>query len=237
MAHKQAYHTDQNVIEKARGFWENYSKPISYVGAAIIVVIAGWMIYTYMILEPNVKKANNEVYVTQRYFSQFVSSTDDSAKLMLATKVLNGDGAHPGALRIISKYSRTAAGNLCQYYAGACYLAIGQYDKALSHLKSFDADGATQIGSRAFGMMGDASAELKKNDNALDYYTKAANVNTKDDFTSSEYLFRAALFAHAIGKDKEAIKLFKKLKENYPMTEKASNADRYLARLGVFTEK
>ena len=45
-------------------------------------------------------------------------------------------------------------------------------------------------------MMGDASAELNKNDDALDYYKKAANVNDKDEFTSSEFLFRAALFAN-----------------------------------------
>lgn len=237
MAHKQEKHTEVNVAEKARGFWDEYSKAISYAGSALIVILAGWLIYKYMIREPNIKKANDVVFVTQKYFSEFANSTDDSLRLQLAAKVLNGDGINPGALKIISEYGSSPAANLCQYYAGACYLGIGQFDKALNHLKKFDGDGASQIKSRAYGMMGDASAELKKSDKALDYYTKAAKVNTKDDFTSSEYLFRAALFANSVGKDKESIKLFKELKEKYPLTERAASADRYLARLGVFTEK
>jgi tetratricopeptide (TPR) repeat protein len=154
----------------------------------------------------------------------------------LAAKVLNGDGINPGALKIISSYGGTPASNLCQYYAGACYLSLGQFDKALSYLKKFDAGGASQIESRHYGMMGDASAELKKNDDALGYYKKAADVNTKDDFTSSEFLFRAAAFAMSTGKTKDAIDLFKELKQKYPLTDKGANADRYLAKLGQFSE-
>ncbi|MBS1737201.1 MAG: hypothetical protein JSS98_11445, partial [Bacteroidetes bacterium] len=106
----------------------------------------------------------------------------------------------------------------------------------IQYLKNFDGNGATQIQSRAYGMMGDASAELNKNDDALDYYKKAANVNTKDEFTSSEYLFRAGLFAQSLGKKKDALELFKKVKNDYPLSEKAANIDRYLARLGEVSE-
>ena len=65
---------------------------------------------------------------------------------------------------------------------------------------------------------------------------KAANVNDKDEFTSSEYLFRAALFAQSTGKTKDAIELFKKIKEEYPLSDKAAEVDRYLAKLGEFSE-
>ena len=85
-------------------------------------------------------------------------------------------------------------------------------------------------------MIGDASAELKKNDDALEYYKKAANVDDKDEYTSSEFLFRAALFAESTGNKKEAVDLFKKIKEQYPASEKAADVDRYLARLGDFSE-
>lgn len=222
-------------VEKLRGFWEDYRKPVTFIGLAVIVLVAGFMIYKYMFQLPKNEKANDVVFVTQKYFADFTSATD-SSKALLAAKVLNGDGVNPGALKIMNDYSGTDAANLCEYYAGACYLHLGQFDKAIQYLKSFDADGATQIKSRSFGMMGDASAELNKNDDALDYYKKAANVNEKDDFTSSEFLFRAALFAEATGKTKEAIDLFKKLKTNYPLSEKATDADRYLAKLGEFSE-
>jgi len=235
MADKKVQKKEVDVVEKARGFWEDYSKPISYIGSAIILIVAAWLIYKYMFKVPEQEKADKVVFVTQKYFSEFTNATD-SAKIMLATKVLNGDGVNPGALKIINQYSGTPAANLCEYYAGACYLHLGQFQKSIKYLKDFDANRATQIKSRALGMMGDASAELNKNDDALSYYKKAADVNTKDDFTSSEFLFRAALFAESTGKTKDAIDLFKKIKTDYPLTEKAADVNRYLARLGDFSE-
>ena len=235
MSDKRAHHTNVDIVEKARGFWEDYSKPVSYIGSAIIVLLAGWLIYKYMFKVPKDQKADDIVFVTQKYFTQFTNSTD-SSKALLAAKCLNGDGVNPGALKIINNYPGSAAANLCEYYAGACYLHLGQFDKAIKFLKNFDAGGATQIESRAYGMIADASAELNKNDEAFSFYKKAAEVNTKDEFTSSEFLFRAALFAQATGKTKEAVDLFKKLKTDYPLSEKATDADRYLARLGEFSE-
>jgi tetratricopeptide (TPR) repeat protein len=235
MADKKSYKQEVDVLQKARGFWDQYSKPITYIASAIIVVLVAWLVYKYMFKVPEQEKADKVVFVTQKYFTEFTTATD-SAKLLMATKVLNGDGTNPGALRIIDQYSGTPAANLCEYYAGACYLQLGQYEKSIKYLKDFDANGATQIQSRALGMIGDAYAEMNKNDDALNYYKKAAAVNEKDDFTSSEYLFRAALFAQTVGKTKDAIDLFKKIKTDYPLTEKAANVDRYLAKLGDFSE-
>lgn len=235
MAAKKGHKQDVDVVERARGFWAEYNKPISYIGSVIVILFVGWMIYKYMFKVPKQEKADKVVYVTQKYFSDFTTATD-SAKILLATKVLNGDGRNPGALRIINEYSGTPAANLCEYYAGTCYLQLGQFAKSIKYLKNFDANGADQIKSRALGMMGDASAELNKNDDALDYYQKAANVNEEDTYTSSEFLFRAALFAESIGKQKEAIDMFKKIKTDYPLTEKAADVDRYLAKLGQFSE-
>ncbi|MEO9144620.1 MAG: tetratricopeptide repeat protein [Ginsengibacter sp.] len=224
-----------DVIEKALGFWEEFKKPITYIGSLIILLFAAWLIYKYMFSIPKQEKADKVVFVTQKYFTEFTSATD-SAKILLAARVLNGDGVNPGALKIINHYSGTPAANLCEYYAGSCYLQLGQFEKSIKYLKDFDANGATQIESRALGMIGDASAELNKNEDALSYYKKAAAVNDKDEFTSSEFLFRAALFAQSMGKTKDAIDLFKKIKTEYPLSEKAADVDRYLAKLGDFSD-
>ena len=235
MSDIKTHKAEVDIVERARGFWDDYNKPVMYIGSAIILLLAGWMIYKYMFKVPKDQKANDVVFVTQKYFAEFSNATD-SSKALLAAKCLNGDGVNPGALKIINNYSGSAAANLCEYYAGACYLHLGQFDKAIKFLKDFDASGATQIQSRAYGMIGDASAELNKNDDALSYYKKAADVNTKDEYTSSEYLFRAALFAQSSGKTKDAIDLFKKLKSDFPLTEKANDVDRYLAKLGEVSE-
>ena len=233
MAAKATQQIEIDPIQRARGFWLNYNKPLIYIGTAVIVILAGWLVYKYMFKLPKEDKANDAVFITQKYFSDFSNGQgSDSAKALQAAKVLNGDGRNDGALRIINKYAGTAAANLCEYYAGACYLHLHQYAKAIKFLKDFDADGATQIKSRAYGMIGDAYSELKKNTDALDYYKKAANVNGKDEFTTPEYLFRAALFAETIGKKQDAIDLYKRIKKDYPLSDRAANVDKYLARLG-----
>ncbi len=236
MAEKKVQETkttkaDVDVVTRARGFWVKNSKPIIYISTLVIILAGGWLIYKYMIKLPKEEKANDAVFVVQKYFSEFSNAPSDSAKAIFANAVLNGDGANSGALKFISKYDGTDAANLCHYYAGASYLFLKQFDKAIKQLKDFHT-AAHQIQSRAYGMLGDASAELKKNNDALDYYRKAADVNDKDEFTSSEFLFRAALFAETIGKKQEAIDLYKKIKKVYPTTDKAANIDRYLARLG-----
>lgn len=227
--------TEHPVVTRAKGFWTNYSKPVIYLSSAIILLAVGWLIYKYMVKLPKEQKANDLVFVTQKYFNDFTSAPNDTLKAGLAEKCLNGDGTSSGALRIISKYSGTNAANLCEYYAGAIYLYLKQFDKAIKHLKNFST-GASQIQSRAYGMIGDAYAELKKNNDALDYYKKAAYLNEKDEFTTSEFLFRAGLFAETIGKRKDAIELYKKIKDDYPLSDKASSIDRYLARLGEVSE-
>ena len=188
-----------------------------------------------MVKLPKEEKANDAVFVVQKYFAEFSNAQTDSSKTTLANVVLNGDGANSGALKFISKYDGTNAANLCNYYAGGSYLYLKQFDKAIKYLKDFSTD-ATQIRSRGYGMIGDAYAELKKNSDALDYYKKAAAVNEKDEFTSPEFLLRAGMFAESIGNKKEAIELYKKIKANYPLTDRAANIDRYLARLGEVGE-
>jgi len=236
IVHEPKVHkTDVDVVTRAKSLWDKNSKPIIYISTAIILLVGGWLVYKYMFKLPKEQKANDAVFVVQKYFSEFSNAPADSLKAPMANRVLNGDGGNSGALKFISKYDGTNAANLCRYYAGASYLHLKQFDKAIKYLKDFNTD-ATQIKSRAFGMIGDAYAELKKNGDALDYYKKAADVNNKDEFTSSEFLFRAGLFAETIGKKQDAIDLYKKIKNDYPLTDKAANIDRYLARLGEVAE-
>ncbi len=235
MIEKKTEKTEVNVVDRARGFWANFSKPIIYVGGAIILLVGGWLGYKYLIQAPKNQQANDAVFVTQKYFAEFSNAPSDSSKKIIAERVLNGDGSNLGALKVISKFSGTDAANLCEYYAGACYLNLKQFDKAIKYLKAYNTE-ANQIKSRAYGMIGDAYAEQKKNGDAFEYYKKAADVNKKDEFTTSEFLFRAAMFAESIGKTKDAVSLYKEIRDDYPTSDKAANVEKYLARLGEVSE-
>ena len=224
--------TDTAVIHRARGFWEKNSRPIIIAGPVIILAIAGWYGYQEFIKKPKEREANEKIFAAESLFDKMASTAGfnkDSASI-----VINGkeDQNITGVLTVIKNFGGTKAGNRARYIAGATYLHLKDFPKAISHLKEFDGNGAHQVQSKAYIMLGHAYAEQNKTEDALDYYKKAAAVNKKDEGTSSEALFLAASYADATGNKKEAIDLFTKLKAEYPAA-KSVEVDKYLARLGI----
>jgi predicted negative regulator of RcsB-dependent stress response len=211
------------VIDRAKNFWDRNNRTITIVGLAIILLGGGYLAYKKFFKEPNEIKASEAIFKAEDY------NRMDSLNM-----ALNGDGINPGFLKIISQYGGTKAGELAHFYAGSIYLQMGDAAKAQKHLADFDTD-AKQIQARAYKLLGDAYAEQGKNSDALNNYKKAAHHFEKDEMNSSEYLFMAAYFADRVVKDqKEAIALFKELKDKYSKTEKGFEADKYLAQLGVY---
>jgi TolA-binding protein len=237
MAEKQAKAEMEaaDVIEKARGFWAKYSKLIIVASSVVIVLTGGYLVYKYMFQIPNEKKANDLIFPAEKLFGKM--STESNFGKDTVNIVLNGDKATgvTGLLKIISSYGSTPAGNRAGFMAGACYLHLQQYDKAIKYLKEFDGNGANQIQSKAYVMLGHAYAEQKKTDDALSYYKKAASVVDGDEGMASEALFMAGRYAESIGKTKDAIDLFQKLNDTYPASShvKSGDVEKYLARLGV----
>ena len=215
--------TGEVVIAKAKDFWSRNSKAIMIACGAIIVLAGGWLIYKNYVKAPKNIKASEALYKAEEYYRM------DSCNL-----ALNGDGQHMGLLRVISRYSGTDAANLAQFYAGSCYLKMGDNQNAIKHLKKFETD-AKQIQARAYRLLGDAYADAGNNSEALSNYKKAARHFEKDYSQSAEALFMAAYFADRVVKNqKEAIELYKELKEKYPNTQQGLQADNYLAQLGVY---
>lgn len=223
------------IVEKAKGFWAAYSKKIIIVGSAVIVLLGGYIGYKYFVTVPNEKAANEQIFPAEKLFGLMASQStynQDTVNI-----VLNGDKAKgvTGLLKIASKYGGTKSGNRAQFMIGACYLQLKQFDKAISHLKDFDGNGADQIQSKAYMLLGHAYAESKKTSEALEYYSKAGNISDLDEGMASEALFIAGRYADAIGKTKEATELFQKLKDKFPASSKVSSGDvdKYLGSLGV----
>ncbi len=215
-------HEETNhALVKAQGFWQKFQKPVLIVVTAIVVVLGGWFGYNEYILKPKEEKAADALFKAQEYFAM------DSSKL-----VLDGDGQSKGVLYVLKNYSGTKAANLCNYYAGVSYLKLGDFNNAVKYLKDFTTD-AKQVQLMAYGCLGDAYAELNKKEEAVESYKKAAHTFEKDESNSAEYLFRAALLQESAGKTKEALDLYKELKEKFPRTEKGFQADKYIYRLSI----
>lgn len=224
---KQVIERNENqvVVDRAKNFWGRYGRIILIASTAVILLCGGYLAYKYLVKGPQEEKAVEAMFKAEEYYRA------DSLKV-----ALNGDGINAGFLKVIDKYGGTKAGNLAKFYAGDIYLKLGNFANAVKYLKDFDTD-ARQVQARAYKLLGDAYAEQGKNSDALDAYKKAAHHFEDDDVNSSEYLFLAAYFADRVAKNqKEAIDLFKELKEKYPRTERGFDADKYLAQLGIYSE-
>jgi tetratricopeptide (TPR) repeat protein len=220
--HKNIENADQEAVDKALGFWQAYGKKLAIGLTVVIVAIGGYWAYGNFVQQPKEQKANEDIFAAENLFRK------DSFAL-----ALNGTASTPGFLKIIDKHSGTQAANVAHLYAGESFLQLGEFQKAIDQLKAFSANGAKQIEARVEGLLGDAYAELKKNDDAIGHYKKAGTLFPEDQAISSEYLFRGALLSEIAGKNDQAIELYQILKEKYPRTDKGFVVDKYLARLGV----
>ena len=213
------------IVYQAQDFWEKYSKPIIIAGLAIIVIVGGWFIYKKFISGPQEDKANEAIWKAQQYFEK------DSLNL-----ALNGDGRNPGFDKVAKSYSGTKAGNLAKYYAGLCNLKLSNPTKAVEYLKDFTTD-SKEMQTLAYARLGDAYSELNKNNDAINFYDKAGHGFPDDEGNSAEALFRAGMLSEIAGKNDDAIKYYKEIKEKYPRTTPGSKIDEYLARLGSMSNE
>ena len=221
--HADEVHSGEMIVTKAKDFWEKYSRPFTIVATVVIVLVGGFYIYKNFFKNPKEAKATDAMFMAEQYYRI------DSVNL-----ALNGDGQNYGFLRVIDKFGGTDAGKLASFYAGDCYIKLGDNEKAIKYLKKFSTD-AKQVQARAYKLLGDAYADMNKNSDALEYYKKAAHHFEKDETNAAEYLFMAAYFADRVMKNsKEAIELFKELKEKFSHTQYGSQADNFLAQLGVY---
>ncbi len=212
---------EKNPIAELHSAWDKYGKTLSIALAAIIVLVGGFFAYRSLVSEPNEKQASEAMFRAEEYFRM------DSARL-----ALNGDQVNAGFLKIISKYGSTKSGKLANFYAGSCYLKIGDFNNAVKYLKEFSSP-VEQLQERAYGLLGDAYSEQNKKEEAAEQYKKAGTYFEKDELFSPEYLFRSGYLYESMGKTQDAIAMYKIIKDKYPASQRGAEIDKYLARLGV----
>lgn len=212
---------EKNPVDQLQHFWDRWGKQAGYALLAIVLIVGGFFAYKNLVSGPNEKKATEAMFRAEEYYRM------DSARL-----ALNGDNINAGFLKVISKYSGTKAANLASFYAGSCYLKMGDYSNAVKYLKDFSTS-VKQLQGRAYGLLADAYSELNKKEEAAEEYKKAGTYFEKDELFSPEYLFRSGYLYESMGKTQDAISMYKIIKDKYPASQRGADIDKYLARLGV----
>ncbi|MCQ2226519.1 MAG: tetratricopeptide repeat protein [Bacteroidales bacterium] len=201
-------------LTKTEQFVENNQKPIMLGALAIFAVVAIIWLVNSLYIQPRKADAQKKIFDAQYYFEA------DSFKL-----ALNGDGQSLGFLDIIDEYGSTPAGELANYYAGVCYMKLGEFENAKNYLKSFSSDDET-LNTFAIGLIGDAESELGNAAAAISAYEKAANKGNK--IASPIYLMKLGAAYETQGNAEKAKKAYQQVKDEYATSTQAQLAEKYI---------
>ena len=209
----------EETLNKSEAFFLKYKKAIIYGVLAVIVVIAGVIVYNQYVSAPREDKASTALAKGQEYFQQD-----------LYEKALNGDGAgYAGFVKVAADYSSTDAGNLANLYAGLCYAGLGKWNEAAKYLEDFDTKDDQMISPAAEGALGNAYAHLNQLDKAVTHLKNAAK-NADNNSLSPTFLIQAGEILESQGKAAEALELYKQVKEKYVYSMQYQTIDKYIER-------
>lgn len=209
----------EETLNSSETFFLKYKKGIIAGVIALIVIIAGVIVYNTYVKAPREDKANTALAKGQDYFA--AEQYD---------KALNGDGAgFAGFVSIASDYSSTDAGNLANLYTGLCYAHLNKWTEAANYLEKYDGQGDQMISPAAIGALGNAYAHLNQLDKAVDVLKKAA-AKADNNTLSPVYLIQAGEILEKQGKKDEALKLYQEIKDKYFNSMQYQTIDKYIER-------
>lgn len=226
----EVFNTLDEGASSTEEFLAKYQKPIFGVIIAIAVVILAFLGYQQFIQEPYEEEAANEMNQAQQYFTSAIDASG-AQQDSLFTRSLQGGNGKFGFEDIVSNYSGTKAGELAKYYAGISHLNIGNYQEAIDYLDDFNADDEI-LTPLAKGSIGDAFLQLDQPKDALGYFEKAAELR-RNEFTTPKFLLKAAITAISLNDGETAKKHLNRIKDEYPNSSEAKDADVYLGQAEV----
>ena len=210
----------EETISAQEAFFVKYKKAIIYGVLAVVVIIAGIIVYNNYVSAPREDKASTVLAKGQQLFGEEQYE-----------KALNGDGAtFPGLLKIASEYSSTDAGNLANLYAGLCYASLGKWNEAPQYIEKFDAKGDMMISPAAEGALGNVYAHLNQLDKAVSHLKSAAE-KADNNSLSPTFLIQAGEILESQGKADEALKLYQTVKTKYFNSFQYQSIDKYIERV------
>lgn len=214
----------ESALTRSEQFIEDNQKTLTFVALGALIIVSLYLSFQKFYVEPLENDARNNMFIAEQYFQR------DSFNL-----ALNGDGNYFGFMDIIGDYKMTKSANLAKYYAGICYLQLGDFEEAISYLKKFNSNDI-MIQSITNGAIGDAHVELGELSSAVSYYEKAAN-NNPNEFSTPIYLNKAAQILEEEGNFKKALSLYEIIKSDYPKSQEGRNVEKLIARAKMKLKK
>lgn len=214
---KDALEGMNEALTRSEQFIEKNQKTLLISLAAVLVVVAGILLYNNKVAIPREQKAAEQIFKGEQYFA--IDSLD---------LALNGDAVDFIGFEAISKeYASTKTGKLAKAYAGLCYKAKGEYQEAIAWLSKVNTKDL--VASPALvGAVGDCYVELGETQKAVAYFEKAAKA--ENSLLSPIYLMKAGRAYEALGQWSKALNAYETIKAQYPNSVEGSEIEKYIER-------
>ena len=195
----------EDALTQSEAFLIKYKNAIIGGVVAVIIIVAGFIMYKNLYAEPREEKAQAALFKGQEYFEQ---------------------DAFEQALKVADDYSGTKAANLAKAYAGICYAQLGKYEEAVKMLDSFN--GKDQMVAPAIlGAAGNCYAQLGQLDKAASTLLSAAD-KADNNTLSPIFLIQAGEILVKQGKYDDAVNAYTKIKDKYFQSYQAMDIDKYI---------
>ena len=206
----------EDALTQSEAFLIKYKNAIIGGVVAVIIIVAGFIMYKNLYAEPREEKAQAALFKGQEYFEQ------DAYE-----QALNGDSiGFVGFLKVADDFSGTKAANLAKAYAGICYAQLGKYEEAVKMLDSFN--GKDQMVAPAIlGAAGICYAQLGQLDKAASTLMSAAD-KADNNTLSPIFLMQAGEILVKQGKYDDAVDAYTKIKDKYFQSYQAMDIDKYI---------
>ncbi|OYT15264.1 MAG: hypothetical protein B7C24_13950 [Bacteroidetes bacterium 4572_77] len=197
---EERFEAVEEALSKSEQLIEKHQKSIITVIGIVVLVVVAYFAFDKYYLQPLEQQAQIEMAHAENFF-----------------------------LDIIDEYGITKSANLAHYYAGICYLKLGEYETSIDYLKGFSVNDLV-VAPMAMGAIADAYMELGETDKAINFYLDAANQRV-NDFTSPLFLQKAAWAYESLGDFDKAIAMHKRISEEFANTTEGRDAKKYISYL------
>jgi tetratricopeptide (TPR) repeat protein len=215
-----------DAYSSAQSYYYQHKSIIGYGLTALVLLVIGIVVYN------NNRTTKNQEAATKMgsVISIYDAAANDPRQYQIAIDGQRERGVM-GLKEIVDTYGGTESGEHARLYLADAYLNLGRFDEAYKQYDGFS--GSNKL-LRASALAGMASCLEQKSDyrSAASNFEKAASLSS-DKSNTPDYLNSAARCYGLAGEKEKAITLFKKLKQEYPASPAARDADRYISQFSA----
>jgi len=216
----------EGFVARTFRFFEQYNKIIYGVTITLLLFVGALLALNKFYLEPQSEKTSALMDAPIELLMKA-----DSLSLIQA---LEGDDENEGFINIASSFKFTKTANTANFFAGKCYLGLGDKEEALNYLLKVKQKAGT-FWYAAQAMISDIYDDQENIKMAIKYCQKAAK--SKDPYTAPAYLFKLGQLYEREEDWKNAALTYEKIKTDMFIEFQKTSVDKYLERALINKEK